>query len=230
MIQDVEPATEATGRRARKKRATLLALKAAALDLVAERGFANVTVEDICDVVDVSSRTFFNYFATKEAAIVGEDPGLVDAMRHDLLGLPAELSPLEALRTVLFARLRAIEEDFDLSGEDHAVWRRRFAIVRSQPEVLVAYTKHLTMVEQALTDALVERLGGDERFRKYAAIVTTTAIGVTRVSGVYSGADGGPDSLIDSATEAFGILADGLSLDAYLEQRLPEATGRLAPA
>src|SRR5579863_10445214 len=90
---------EPVGRRERKKRATRLALKAAALDLVAARGFARVTVEDIADAADVSVRTFFNYFASKEAAIIGEDPELVEALKEDLVGLPATLGPLAAVRT-----------------------------------------------------------------------------------------------------------------------------------
>lgn len=214
MTRATEQEPETLGRRERKKRATRLALKAAALDLVAERGFAHVTVEDICDVVDVSARTFFNYFASKEAALVGEAPELIEAMKVELICLPAELDPLEALRAVLVARICAIAEDIDLSGEDHGVWLRRFAVVRSQPEVLVAYTKHLTTVEQSLTDALVERLGGDESVRMYASIVTTTAIGAMRVAGICSSTEGGTASLVESATEAFDLLAAGLRFDA----------------
>ena len=63
------------GRRDRKKHATRQALRDAALQLVTERGFANVTVEDIAEAVDVATRTFFNYFPSKEAAVIGADPG-----------------------------------------------------------------------------------------------------------------------------------------------------------
>ncbi len=223
MIEESDHEASHPGRRERKKRATRLALKMAALDLVAERGFAHVTVEDIADAVDVSVRTFFNYFTSKEDALVGEDPEKIEAMRADLIGLPAELTPLEALRTVLFARVRAIGEDIDLSGEDQAVWLRRFAVVHSQPEVLSAYTKHLSVVENALTDALMERLGGDERLRAYASLVTTSAIGVLRVAGRCWGGAGGAPSLLEFTATAFDLLARGLALDS------PSSPGDVPP-
>jgi AcrR family transcriptional regulator len=206
------PLLAVEGRRERKKRQTRLALKAAALDLVASRGFAHVTVEDIANAVDVSVRTFFNYFDSKEAALVGEDPLLLTAMRDELIALPDALSPFEALRTVLLDRLEAIREDIDLSGEDHRVWQRRFALVRSEPEVLLAYTKHLAVLEALLCDALVERLGGDDRFRAYAALLSASALGVLRVAGTYWGGEGGFPSLVAFTREAFEQLARGFGV------------------
>lgn len=212
------------GRRDRKKRTTRLALKAAAIDLVAERGFANVTVEDIAEAVDVSVRTFFNYFPSKEAALVGEDPELVEAMCSDLVALPGELTPLQALRTILFDRIHAIGEDLDLSGESHEVWFRRLALMRSQPEVLSAYSKHVTLLEQALTDALVRRLG-DERQRIYAGIVTTSAMGAMRVVAKSWCGDGGTASLLQLASYAFDLLEGGLGTPSPAGRQVARATG-----
>lgn len=198
------------GRRQRKKRATYLALRAAALDLVSERGFANVTVEDIAEAVDVSVRTFFNYFSSKEDALVGEDPQLGEAVRAELLAIPAEVAPLEALRRVVVGRLRAIAEDLDLSGEDHDVWARRFAAVHSQPEVRLAYAKHLTAIERSIADTLVVRMGS-EAYRSEAALITAVAMAAMRTVAQESGT-GGVEALIDRAETAFDLMASGFRL------------------
>ena len=57
--------------RARKRRETRWAIEHAAVSLVDELGYDNVTVTMICDRAVVSQGTFFNYFPTKDAAIVG---------------------------------------------------------------------------------------------------------------------------------------------------------------
>jgi AcrR family transcriptional regulator len=60
------PHMKGMGRRQRKAAETRLKLFRCALRLFAERGFPNVTVEDITEAADVGKGTFFNYFASKD--------------------------------------------------------------------------------------------------------------------------------------------------------------------
>src|SRR6478609_8652693 len=96
-----------SGLRERKKLATRLALHAAALQLVAERGLDHVSVDDIAARADVSPRTFFNYFSSKDEAVLGLDPEAIHRQVRALHDRPAAESPVEALRAV--AREQALE-------------------------------------------------------------------------------------------------------------------------
>jgi len=60
------PHMKGMGRRERKAAQTRLKLFRCALQLFAERGFPNVTVEDITEAADVGKGTFFNYFTSKD--------------------------------------------------------------------------------------------------------------------------------------------------------------------
>ncbi|WP_022881462.1 TetR family transcriptional regulator [Gryllotalpicola ginsengisoli] len=62
------------GLRERKRAATRRAIEREALRLALDSGLENVTVDEIAEAADVSPRTFFNYFPTKEAAVIGSDP------------------------------------------------------------------------------------------------------------------------------------------------------------
>ena len=60
------PHLQGMGRRQRRAAETRVRLFRCALQLFAERGFPNVTVEDITEAADVGKGTFFNYFKSKD--------------------------------------------------------------------------------------------------------------------------------------------------------------------
>lgn len=69
--------------RERKRAALEIAIETAAVELAFEHGYDNVSVEQICDACMVSPRTFFNYFGSKEAVILGAVPPVAsDAEIH----------------------------------------------------------------------------------------------------------------------------------------------------
>ncbi|MHB0835296.1 MAG: TetR/AcrR family transcriptional regulator [Corynebacterium aurimucosum] len=57
--------------REQKRLKTRLRIEDAATLLVDEHGFASVTVEEICEKAGISRRTFFNYFDSKDSAVLG---------------------------------------------------------------------------------------------------------------------------------------------------------------
>jgi AcrR family transcriptional regulator len=194
--------------RERKKLATRRALRRVALDLVAERGFVNVTVEDIAEGADVSPRTFFNYFPSKEAALFGADPERVVALRERIAhGAPGETA-LEALRVVLVDEARALARELADLGGDPAAWLHRMKAVNVDPHLRAAQGTRLALVERVLTDALTERLGADPEHDPYPALLATS----------FWARSGGAVPLDQLTDMAFQALAAGLPERCALRQ------------
>jgi len=103
------------GLRERKRRATHRAIQMAVLTLVRERGIEKVTVDDISRVANVSARTFFNYFPSKDAAFVGETPGLASEVDVESFvnGGPGG-DMLTQLAALLAANMQRTEADHEL--------------------------------------------------------------------------------------------------------------------
>jgi len=141
-----------SGLRERKKAATRLALHEAALRLVAERGLEHVSVDDITARADVSPRTFFNYFPTKDDAVLGLDPDAMHRQVQDLLDRPADESPIEALRAV--ARGQALE----MAGETD-LWPLRLTVIDAHPPLIGRLAAVFGESERVMAEAIAQRTG-----------------------------------------------------------------------
>ena len=117
------------GLRDRKKRQTRAALSAAALRLVAERGLDQVTVEEISEAADVSARTFFNYFPSKDEALLGDQPADREVLAARIVAAPPAMSAFDALR-------RAFDEVVEAIEADREVWLLRLRVIAANPSLL----------------------------------------------------------------------------------------------
>jgi AcrR family transcriptional regulator len=209
-LADTAPAAEPrTSLRERKKLATRRSLRRHALDLVAQRGFMHVTVEDIAEAADVSPRTFFNYFPSKEAALFGADPERVEALREGVLHQAPGESALGALRQVLVAEARKVTSELGELGEPQDMLRR-MKVVRADPYLRAAQSAHMANVESALAEALAERLGKDPARDPYPALLASIAGAVMRATTVFWASTGGAEPLDQLTDRAFRALADGM--------------------
>lgn len=196
--------------RERKKLATRRLLRRAALHLVAERGLANVTVEDIAEAADVSPRTFFNYFPSKEAVLFGGDPEraatLRDRLAHEAPGEPA----LDVVRTVLAQDAEAVADELRSLGGDPAEWLRRMKVARTEPQVRAAHAAQMALLERAIGEGLAARLGTDQETDPYPSVLAAAAVGVLRACMAFWAGSGGAVQLSPLIDQAFRALADGL--------------------
>ena len=95
--------------RQRKRARTRAALIAAALDLFERQGYEATTIDEIAAAADVSPRTFFRYFATKEEVALGDDLG--PEILRLLVARPTDEPMLESVRRVIIDGLALISED-----------------------------------------------------------------------------------------------------------------------
>lgn len=101
------------GRRERKKQETRQALEAAALKLFRTKGYDQTKIEDITEMVDVSARTFFRYFDSKEAVVFGEWQSQVHIVADFIYTRPKTEHPLIMMKEfcLLFAQVAETQKE-----------------------------------------------------------------------------------------------------------------------
>lgn len=99
------PALQGMGRRERRAAETRVKLFRCALQLFAERGFSNVTVEDITEAADVGKGTFFNYFESKEHVLGVMAEIQIGKVREALAQAETGKQPVRIVLQQLFQRL-----------------------------------------------------------------------------------------------------------------------------
>jgi AcrR family transcriptional regulator len=205
----VEDAPE--GRRERKKRATRDAIAATARRLFAERGFDAVTVAEIAEAADVSEKTVFNHFATKEDLVFAGGESRLTQLLTDVAQRPPGASVLDVFRATSEALLDAV-----VSGEtdDHLVVPR---IVRSSPALQERLTVGWEHEAAALAAVIAEAAGAHDDDIVPAVVARTLAWTlITIFRAAFDGLLAGEDPaqlaarLRPEAARAYDQLAAGL--------------------
>lgn len=101
-------------RRSRKKSRTYAALLQAGAELFASRGFDETTTNDIAEAADVSQRTLFRHFSSKEAVLYGDMDEAILALRDALEARPADEPVLSVVHNAVVSLAGNFEENRDL--------------------------------------------------------------------------------------------------------------------
>jgi AcrR family transcriptional regulator len=169
------------GLRARKQRATRETIHRIAVERALAVGPANVTAAEISDAAGVSARTFFNYFPSKEDAMLGF---------HEALPTDEELAEFaESTEPDLLHELVDLMRNvFSSSPTDHDIMRDRRELVRQHPDLLQRQMARVFAVEQRITPEVAERMGTHPSFRELsdhraaAQMLVQLAISVIRTA------------------------------------------------
>lgn len=151
-----------TDLRATQARRTRAAIRAAALALTRERGYAAMTVDDVAALAGVSRRTVFNHFSSKtDLLVVGLEPPEPEAIETFVDGTGSLLEDLGAL---LASGAEAVESERG--------WLLSFPeIVRDNPEIERAIHERLRAIAVSLADAAGRRLGTEPDDPRARAVV-----------------------------------------------------------
>ena len=163
------------GLRERKKLATKQALAFAAMRLAVERGLENVRVQDITDAVNVSRRTFTNYFSSKEEAIASLNADRAARAAEALRDRPAGEPLADSLAEVFAAQHAAA------TGAD----REQIEPIRmliSSPALRGEALKTQLQAEGPLAKAIAERTGADPQGDLYPHVLAAAVLAAVRVA------------------------------------------------
>lgn len=166
------------GLRETKKRQTRIAMHRAAVELVAEHGFTPVTVEMIARQAGVSTRTFFNHWVTKDAAVLGVVPGESREIAAKLRAQLEVSGPRDALRHVMRDVLAGIPSDPELR-------ELKKQVMAKEPRLHTISSGNLIEVQSEMVDVLSEAMDGEEA-KMRAVIVVQVGFALTRSAFGYS--------------------------------------------
>jgi AcrR family transcriptional regulator len=137
--------------RARRSEMMLSELEAVALRLFEQRGFSEVTIEEIAAAAQISVRTFYRYFPTKEDVLQLRIERRAEALRAALWARPVDEPPLHSLRVALIEVV---------SAEDTQLIKTWINVIVGTPSVLQSVVGGIQLKRQSMiAEFLGSRLG-----------------------------------------------------------------------
>ncbi len=129
------------------------AVERIALDLALEHGYDAVTVEMICDAALVSPSTFFNYFGSKDRAVLGPEPEPFDSGRLAAFA--------DGRGDTLAELMRLIVADWPDTPAERELILKRLDLTERTPALRAAHIARLDRASEQVERASAARLGRD---------------------------------------------------------------------
>jgi AcrR family transcriptional regulator len=150
-------------RRERKKRQTREALVRAALELFDAKGYEHTAVREITDAVDVSERTFFRYFASKEDLAISFARDWTDVILEALAKRPAGEDPLTAMRGAFRESMLtlAAADAHDAAEPGPPTYLLVTRLIDSTPSLLAQHLRYIHDRDEEIVRVLAARAGVD---------------------------------------------------------------------
>jgi AcrR family transcriptional regulator len=194
------------GLRERQRAAAIRRIQEAALDLFDERGFENVTIEEIAEAAEVSPSSVYRYLGTKEGIDLYDefDFELIDAVETELASHP----PVEAVRRALASVMAAF------FGRDEELARRKLRYALENPHLHAAMTQQVDQFSQLVADALARAANRDASELEIQVIASTLVWALTTAARIWH-AEGYTRPLQPLLDEALAVVERGLRLEQH---------------
>jgi AcrR family transcriptional regulator len=191
----------AGGLRERKRQQTRERLTRVAIELFLTRGFEATTLDDIAAAAEISRRSFFHYFASKEDVVLAWQDGSTDALIAAIAQRPAEESMLAAAENAILTMVGQFKAD-----EAMALARLK----RETPVLQAREQAKYEKMERAMAAALGRRAGdkaGPLRAR-LVAMITTGAIRLGSEAWLAQDAQEKPEALVRRTFKCIRAILD----------------------
>lgn len=143
-----------------------------------EHGLHGFTIEQLCETVGVSRRTFFNHFASKDDAVLGIEQGATEEMLGAYASgalVPDDLDPLGSVVALAIEQVHVAGVD----RADEALVRRVF---EREPAMVAKFLAAVDVQLAAVGQAVRERFGWTDPDDRRAQLVTEVAAGLLKVT------------------------------------------------
>jgi AcrR family transcriptional regulator len=211
-------AENSTGLRERKRIALKKRLVDMAIDLYLERGYQETRIEDITTAVDVSRRTFFHYFSSKDDVITGWFAQQAECLRDAFEARPADEPMWDSLREAC----HTLFVTYGVSRERAAGLRR---LVYTEPALFARKYDFYLRAQAELIPVVQRRLGRSTGRQLMASVLVRAALAAQDAAGEIRAKNnerGTPRSLLEKAF----ALARPSALDAMTLTASSRARGR----
>ena len=196
------------GLRERKRRETRAALSLAATRLCVQRGWENVTVDDIAAAANVSPRTFRNYFSTKAEAVAAGHLERMLRIADDLRARPGNEPLWTAITNSIAAQFEPPARKSEALQDAHR-WVERIRFIVTEPAIRGEVLKASAAAQVELAEVIAERVGARRAKDLYPqmAAVVVIAVVVTVMDRWLRDGPSGP--IVPLLREAFELVATG---------------------
>jgi AcrR family transcriptional regulator len=152
------------GLRERKKRLMRQLISDTATAMFLDRGFEEVRVAEVAAACDVSEKTVYNYFPTKESLILDREEAMTAALRRALGPGGASASPIEATVEMIADEVNRLFDEWDDDRDptvDIRLVRRFGDLVEHTPALRAAHGDMMDRLVEVAARAMAARAGVD---------------------------------------------------------------------